>query len=122
MYILVGETPENLDSAGRSCLVWADFFAEDADFSYIVGGHFNCRTTMGRDHRTIVDTIYKGSTNKFRVNKMRFLSSDVALVFLLAELKVVREGLRPGAARVSDSARQTNGRPVEDRRLSEHDG
>ena len=34
----------------------------------------------------------------------------------------MRQGLPRGAVRVSDSARQTNGRRVEDRRLSEHDG
>lgn len=74
---------------------WAEFFAEDADFIHILGGYFNGRTTIERGHRAIFDTIYKGSTNKFTVNKVRFVSSDVALVFLLAELKVATQGLPP---------------------------
>lgn len=74
---------------------WAEFFAEDADFIHILGGYFNGRTTIERGHRAIFDTIYKGSTNKFTVIKVRFVSSDVALVFLLAELKVTTPGLPP---------------------------
>ena len=76
-------------------IAWSEFFAEDADFIHILGGYFNGRATIERGHRAIFDTIYKGSTNKFTVNKVRFISSDVALVFLLAELKVARQGLPP---------------------------
>ena len=76
-------------------LAWADFFAEDADFIHILGGYFNGRTTIEQGHRAIFDSIYKGSTNKFTVNKLRFLTSDVGIVFLMAELKVAREGLPP---------------------------
>jgi uncharacterized protein (TIGR02246 family) len=76
-------------------VAWAEFFAEDADFIHILGGYFNGRTTIEQGHRAIFDTIYKGSTNKFTVNKVRFISSDVAMVFLMTELKVAREGLPP---------------------------
>jgi uncharacterized protein (TIGR02246 family) len=76
-------------------VAWAEFFAEDANFIHILGGYFNGRTTIEQGHRAIFDTIYKGSTNKFTVNKVRFISSDVAMVFLMTELKVAREGLPP---------------------------
>ena len=76
-------------------VAWAEFFAEDADFIHILGGYFNGRTTIEHGHRAIFDTIYKGSTNKFTVNRVRFISPDVAIVFLIAELKVAREGLPP---------------------------
>lgn len=76
-------------------VAWAEFFAEDADFIHILGGYFNGRTTIERGHRAIFETIYKGSTNKFTVNRVRFISPDVAIVFLIAELKVAREGLPP---------------------------
>jgi uncharacterized protein (TIGR02246 family) len=76
-------------------VAWAEFFAEDADFIHILGGYFNGRTTIEQGHRAIFDTIYKGSTNKFTVKRVRFISSDVAIVFLMAELKVAREGLPP---------------------------
>jgi uncharacterized protein (TIGR02246 family) len=76
-------------------VAWAEFFAEDADFIHILGGYFNGRATIEQGHRAIFDTIYKGSTNKFTVNRIRFISSDVAIVFLMAELKVTRNGLPP---------------------------
>ena len=76
-------------------VAWAEFFAEDADFIHILGGYFNGRTTIEQGHRAIFDTIYKGSTNKFTVNRIRFLNPDVAIVFLIAELKVAREGVPP---------------------------
>ncbi len=46
-------------------------------------------------HRTIFDTIYKGSTNKFEVEKIRFVDDSVAIVFVFATLKVVQPGLPP---------------------------
>jgi uncharacterized protein (TIGR02246 family) len=76
-------------------VAWSAFFAEDADFINIRGGLFNGRTAIERGHRAIFDTIYKGSTNKFTVNKVRLASSDVAVVFLIAELKVTQAGLPP---------------------------
>lgn len=76
-------------------VTWAGFFAEDADFIHILGGHFNGRSAIERGHRAIFDTIYKGSTNKFTVNRVRFIGPATAIVFLLAELKVSREGLPP---------------------------
>lgn len=76
-------------------VAWAEFFVEDADFIHILGGYFNGRTTIEHGHRAIFDTIYKGSTNKFTVNRVRFISPEVAIVFLIAELKVAREGLPP---------------------------
>lgn len=76
-------------------VAWAGFFAEDADFIHILGGHFNGRTAIERGHRAIFDTIYKGSTNKYTVKKVRFIGSDTAVVFVLAELKVLQEGLPP---------------------------
>ena len=91
------EIVKGLEAAWNSgnSVAWAEFFAEDADFIHILGGHFNGRTPIERGHRAIFDTIYKDSTNKFTVNKVRFLSSDVAIVFLLAELKVGQAGLPP---------------------------
>ncbi|HTM36945.1 MAG TPA: SgcJ/EcaC family oxidoreductase [Terriglobales bacterium] len=76
-------------------VAWAEFFAEDADFIHILGGHFSGRIAIEQGHRVIFDTIYKGSTNKYTVNKVRFTSPDSAVVFVLAELKVSREGFPP---------------------------
>jgi uncharacterized protein (TIGR02246 family) len=83
-------TWNNGDSVG-----WTEQFAEDADFIHILGGHFNGQTAIERGHRAIFDTIYKGSTNKFAVEKMRSIGDDAAIVFLYAELRVTTPGLPP---------------------------
>lgn len=90
---------------------WAEYFAEDADFIHILGGFFNGRTTIERGHRAIFDTIYKGSTNKFTVNKVRFVSPDVALVFLVGELRIEQPGVPPilNARPTLVAARTANG-------------
>lgn len=65
---------------------WASEFAEDADFIHVLGGHYSGRGNVERGHRTIFDTIYKGSRNSFKVESIRFVRSDVAIVFLLGSL------------------------------------
>jgi len=91
------EIVDKLQSAwNRSdSIAWAALFADDADFIHILGGHFTGQTAIERGHRAIFDTIYKGSTNSFTVQKIRFVGSDVAIVFILAELKVTTPGLPP---------------------------
>jgi len=78
------------DSAG-----FAASFAEDADFIHILGGHFTGRRSIEQGHRAIFDTIYKGSTVKFEVEKTRLAGSEVAIVFLFSTLKPVTPGLPP---------------------------
>ena len=99
---------------------WTDLFAEDADFIHILGGHFNGQTAIERGHRAIFDTIYKGSTNKFEVEKIRFVGDNVAIVFVFATLKVVTPGLPPQInARPTLIAERRTGR-MEDRNVPEH--
>lgn len=83
------EVVEKLKTAWNSgdSMAWASLFAEDADFIHILGGHFNGRTEIERGHRMIFDTIYKGSRNKFTVEKVRSVRPDVAIVFVRAHLK-----------------------------------
>ncbi len=50
-------------------VAWAVLFAKDAEFIHILGGYFQGREAIERGHRTIFDTIYKGSQNKFKVEK-----------------------------------------------------
>ena len=66
---------------------WAEQFAEDADFIHVLGGFFHGKTAIEQGHRTIFDTIYKGSHNRYQVEKVRFVGRDVAVVFILANLK-----------------------------------
>jgi uncharacterized protein (TIGR02246 family) len=82
------EIVEKLETAWNSydSVAWAALFAEDADFIHILGGHFHGRAAIEQGHRTIFDTIYKGSRNKFIVEKVRSVRPDVAIVFIRAHL------------------------------------
>jgi uncharacterized protein (TIGR02246 family) len=79
---------EKLEAAWNASdsVAWTALFADDADFIHVLGGHFHGRTEIERGHRTIFDTIYKGSRNTFRVEGVRFVRPDVAIVFIFANL------------------------------------
>ena len=70
---------------------FAALFAEDADFIHILGGYYTGRAAIEAGHRMIFGTIYKGSTVRYSVEKIRFLRPDVAVVFLRQFLQF-REG------------------------------
>jgi uncharacterized protein (TIGR02246 family) len=61
---------------------FAALFADDADFIHILGGYYTGRAAIEAGHRMIFGTIYKGSTVRYSVEKIRFLRPDIALVFL----------------------------------------
>lgn len=67
-------------------VTWAAQFADDADFIHVLGGFFHGSRNIEQGHRTIFDTIYRGSHNRYQVEKVRFLGPDVAVVFVLANL------------------------------------
>jgi uncharacterized protein (TIGR02246 family) len=73
---------------------FAALFAEDADFIHILGGYYTGRAAIEAGHRMIFGTIYKGSTVRYSVEKIRFLRPDVAIVFLRQFLQF-REGGAP---------------------------
>jgi uncharacterized protein (TIGR02246 family) len=61
---------------------FAEAFAEDADFIHILGGYYSGRAAIEAGHRMIFGTIYKGSTVRYSVEKIRFVRPDVAIVYL----------------------------------------
>jgi uncharacterized protein (TIGR02246 family) len=61
---------------------FAEPFAEHADFIHILGGYYKGRAAIEAGHRMILGTIYKGSTVRYSVERIRFLRPDVAIVFL----------------------------------------
>jgi len=71
---------------------YASVFAEDADFIHILGAHYIGRESVDTAHRTIWDTIYKGSRVKMEVNKIRHMGNDVAIVFTEAALEFFQGG------------------------------
>ncbi len=82
------EIVETLEAAWNNSdsMAWATLFAEDADFIHVLGGHFHGRGEIEHGHRVIFDTIYKGSRNNFKVENVRFVRPDVAVVFIFANL------------------------------------
>ncbi|HLI64002.1 MAG TPA: SgcJ/EcaC family oxidoreductase [Terriglobales bacterium] len=72
---------------------FAALFAEDADFIHILGGYYSGRDAIEAGHRMIFGTIYKGSTVRYSVEKIRFLRPDVAMVFLRQYLQFAEAGV-----------------------------
>src|SRR4051794_1614926 len=89
---LVAHLEDSWNSADSQS--FASVFAEDADFIHILGGHYTGRDSVETAHRTIFDTIYKGSTVKMTVQKIRPLAQDAAVVFVLGELAFSQGGER----------------------------
>ena len=71
---------------------FASVFAEDADFIHILGAHYNGRESIEKGHRTIFDTVYKGSHNNLAVEKIRPMGADVAVVFAQSTLEFFQGG------------------------------
>ena len=69
------------DSAG-----FAAPFAPDADFVDILCRRHQGRAVIEAGHRQIFDTIYKGSRCEYKVERIRFVRPDVAVVFTRARL------------------------------------
>jgi uncharacterized protein (TIGR02246 family) len=72
---------------------WSSLFAEDVDFIHILGAHYVGRPAVEHGHRVIWSTIYKGSVAKFQVEKIRSVTADVAVVFVLGALKIFDDGV-----------------------------
>jgi len=82
------EIVNKLEQAWNSgdSVAWTAQFASDADFIHVLGGFFHGSQDIEPGHRTIFDTIYKGSHNRYQVEKVRFVRPDVSVVFILANL------------------------------------
>jgi uncharacterized protein (TIGR02246 family) len=72
---------------------FAELFAGDADFIHILGGYYTGRAAIEAGHRMIFGTIYKGSTVRYSVEKIRFLRPDVAIIFLRQHLQFSEDGV-----------------------------
>ena len=86
-------------------------FTEDADVIHILGGYYTGRPAIEAGHRMIFGTIYKGSTVRYGVERIRFLRPDVALVFLRQHLQFFEDGQpRELEARPTIVAERTDGK------------
>jgi uncharacterized protein (TIGR02246 family) len=71
---------------------FAEAFTEDADFIHLLGGYYTGRAAIEAGHRMIFGTIYKGSTVRYSVEKIRFVRPDVAIVSLRQYLQFKEGG------------------------------
>ena len=71
---------------------FAASFSEDADFIHILGGYYTGQAAIEAGHRMIFGTIYKGSTVRYSVEKIKFVRPDVAVVFLRQFLHFLEDG------------------------------
>jgi len=81
---------------------FAEAFAEEADFIHILGGYYSGRAAIEAGHRMIFGTIYKGSTVRYSVEKIRFIRPDVAVVSARQYLQFYEDG----------AARELQARPL----------
>ena len=119
------EIVEKLEAAWNNSdsVAWTALFADDADFIHVLGGHFHGRTEIERGHRTIFDTIYKGSRNTFQGRRRPLRASGCGDSVYFRQPDVVPEGRRaahPGASYAGGG--EEPGRHVENRDVSEHTG
>src|SRR5215207_4666556 len=63
-------------------------FAEDADFIDIRGDHHRGRAAIAHGHQAILDTIYRGSTNRYELIDARPLGDAVLVALARATLRV----------------------------------
>jgi uncharacterized protein (TIGR02246 family) len=71
---------------------FAALFADDADFIHVLGGYYAGRAAIEAGHRMIFGTIYKGSSVRYSVEKIKFLRPDVAIIFLRQFLQFYEGG------------------------------
>ncbi len=106
---------------------FAEPFADDADFIHILGGYYTGRAAIEAGHRMIFGTIYKGSTVRYSVEKIKFLRPDVAIVFVRQFLQFFENGQpRELESRPTIIAEQTGGQwrivALQNTRISEVGG
>jgi len=62
-------------------------FADVTDFVNIRGTHFHCGPDLiGTAHQEIFDTIYRGSTNRIRLDRVREIAPGILLVHATSTL------------------------------------
>ena len=118
------EIVEKLEAAWNTSdsVAWAVAFCRGRRLHSHSGRTFpRTRPRLERGHRTIFDTIYKGSRNSFKVEKVRFVRPDVALVFIRRQPHVVPERRRaaPSGASHAGGAEERHW-SMGDCRLPEH--
>jgi len=63
-------------------VAWGACFTEDADFTTWFGLRLSGRNAISSGHQEILDTFYANTAYDLRVESVRFLSDEIALVSL----------------------------------------
>lgn len=94
----------------KSGAEFAKPFAEDADYVVINGMQIKGRAAIDKGHQYIFDTVYKISTLSYRVENIRFLRPDVAIVHVFGTLQVgAGDAMQAGNARMTMIMTKTKG-------------
>lgn len=76
----------------KNAAAFASPFGKNADFIHLLGGHEKGRDAIARGHKRLFETVYKDSTIGYRVDLVRMITEDVALVFMRQRLDFKRDG------------------------------
>jgi uncharacterized protein (TIGR02246 family) len=84
----IGEIVKHLENAWNAAdaHAFAAPFTEDADFLNILGAHYQGRETIRQGHHQIWESVYRGSKVTYRIERIRRVRPDVAVVFVLQVL------------------------------------
>lgn len=86
-------------------------FAEDADYVVVNGTHIRGRKAVAAGHVQIFNTIYRDSHNELKVEQIRPVRPDVAIVHVHAHLTVrVESVMEETDARFTAVAVKTDGK------------
>ncbi len=98
----------DLDEAWRrgDAAAFAARFAADAGFTNVLGITYYGREAFRDRHDAIFKTIYRGSTTKLTITKLKFLRPDVAIADVDAEL-IGYGALPPGLRTGNDGVMRT---------------
>jgi len=76
----------------KDAAAFASPFGKNADFIHLLGGLGQGRDAIAAGHKRLFETVFKDSKIAYVVERVRLVTDDVALVFMLQGLDFVRDG------------------------------
>ncbi len=98
--------------------IFAEPFADDADYVVINGMRLKGRAAIEGGHQRIFETTYKGSRNTAIMQGIRFLRGDVAVIHVQWRLSYTEAGAPREGNAMSSMVHNEGWRQVGDRGLS----
>lgn len=79
----------------KSGSLFAQPFAEDADYVVINGRYVHGREAIEKEHQQIFDTVFRNTTLRLTVKQIRFLRPDVAVVHVTGQRDAIANETEP---------------------------